>query len=108
GIAANFANHDNGVGFGVFVKHPERIGVGGANDGVAADADGGGLPDAAHGELVDGFVGESPRSGNNANVAFLVNVAGHDTNLAFTGRDDARAVGANEARLAVFEEFRGA
>ena len=45
GVAADFADHDDGVGIGVFVEEPEGVGEGGADDRVAADADAGGLAD---------------------------------------------------------------
>ena len=45
GVAADFADHHDGVGVGVFVEELDGVGVGGADDGVAADADAGGLAD---------------------------------------------------------------
>ena len=53
-------------------------------------------PDAAAGELPDGFVGERAAAGDDADAAGLVDVAGHDADLAFAGGDDAGAVGADE------------
>ncbi len=76
-----------------------------ADDGVAADADAGGLADAEFGELVDGFVGERAAAADDADVALLVNAAGHDADFAFAGGDDAGAIGADEARF--FEVERG-
>ena len=65
------------------------------------------LAEAAAGELPDGLVGERAGAGDDADVALLVNVAGRDADaaaavriLAGAGRDDAGAVGADEARLA--------
>ena len=101
--AADLADHDDGFGLGIFVEQLERVDVGGADDGVAADADGGGLADAALRELIDGLVGEGAGARDDADRAFLVNAAGHDADLGFAGRDDAGAVGADEARLRVLE-----
>ena len=100
GGAADFADHDDGLGLGVVVEQAERVDVRGADDGIAADADGGGLADAARGELVDGLVGEGAGAGDDADRAFLVDAAGHDADLGLAGRDDAGAVGADEARAA--------
>ena len=50
-------------------------------------------------ELVDGFVGQRARAGNDAHRALAEDLAGHDADLAFLRRDDARAVGADEPLL---------
>src|SRR5206468_9945216 len=68
-------------------------------DGIAADADAGGLADAEHSELMDGLVSERPAATDYSNVSLFVNAAGHDADFAFAGRNDARAVRADEARL---------
>src|SRR5690606_24214231 len=66
-------------------------------DGIAADAHGRALADAEPGELADGLVGERAALGEDADAAGLVDVAGHDADLALTGRDDAGAVRTDEA-----------
>ena len=91
----------------VVVEHLDDVEVRGAVDRIAADADAGGLADAAAGELPDRLVGERAAARDDADVALLVNVAGRDADAAaaggilpVAGRDDAGAVGADEARLA--------
>ena len=101
--AADFADEDDGLGFGVFVEQRERIDVRGADDGIAADADGGGLADATLRELIDGLIGEGAGARDDADRAFLMNAAGHDADLGLAGGDDAGAVGADETRLRVLE-----
>ena len=60
------------------------------------------LADAERGELRDRLVGQRAAAAHDADRAAHVDVAGHDADLALlAGRDDARAVGADEARLAV-------
>ena len=49
--------------------------------------------------LVHGLVGERARAGNDCDPAFLVDVAGHDPDLALARLDDARAVRPNQSRL---------
>src|SRR5207247_11475520 len=68
-----------------------------ADDGIAADADAGGLADAEACQLVDGFVSERAAAADHANVSLLVNAAGHDADFALARRNDAGAVRADEA-----------
>ena len=43
--------------------------------------------------MVDCFVGQGPGPGDDADFAVLVDVAGHDSDLAFVGLNDSGAVG---------------
>ena len=73
-----------------------------AVDRVAADADAGRLADARGGELPDRLVGERARLRlTTPTRPALVDVAGHDADLALAGRDDAGAVRADQAALAL-------
>src|SRR4029434_8763391 len=47
------ADHDDRLGARVLVEQLQRVGVRGADDGIAADADAGGLPDAARRHVLD-------------------------------------------------------
>ena len=49
GFAADFADHDDGFGFWVVVEHFQDIGVIGAVDGIAPDADASALAEATSG-----------------------------------------------------------
>ena len=73
GRAADLADHDDGFGFGIVVEQAQRIDVRGADDGIAADADGRRLADAALRELVHGLIGQRARARDDADRAFLVN-----------------------------------
>ena len=73
GVAADFADHDDGVGVGIVVEEADGIEERGADDGIAADADAGGLADAEARELADGFVGERAAAADDADIALLVN-----------------------------------
>ncbi len=101
GVAADFADHDDGVGVGVVVEELDGVGVGGADDGVASDADTGRLADVEIRQLADGFVGKCAGARDHAHVAREVNVPGHDADLALAGSDDAGAVGSDQARRGV-------
>lgn len=102
--AANFANHDDGIGVRVGLEQAQDIHEAQANDGVATDADTGGLSQSKLGELVNGLVGQRPTARDNANPAGAVDVRRHDAHLALTRRDDARTVGANQPCAALFDE----
>ena len=99
GVAANFADQDDGVRVGIVVEKAHRVEKRCADDGIAADADTGGLADAKTGELIHGFVSKRAAAADNADVALLVDAAGHDADFAFAGRNDAGAIGADEARF---------
>lgn len=66
---------------------------------IATNADHKRLAEAHLGCLVDCFVGKSTGPGYDANTTLLVDEAGHDTDLADAGANEARAVGTNEASL---------
>jgi len=54
-------------------------------------------PRPESGELADGFVGERAGARDDADATFLVDVAGHDADLAFAGTYYSRAIWPNEA-----------
>src|SRR6266849_2264746 len=83
-VAADFANHDDGIGFRISVEELNGVKERRANDGVAANADTSGLADAEPSQLVDGFVGECAAAANDADVALLMDAAGHDADFAFS------------------------
>ena len=100
GVATDLTDHDDRVGLGVFVEGLEHIDEVGAVDGVTANANTGGLTKSAARQLPHRFVGEGARTRDHAHAALLVDVARHDADLAGIRSDDARAVRADEARLA--------
>ena len=59
GVAADLADHHDRVGLGVVLERLEAVDVGGADDRVAADADGGG--EAVLRQLVHHLVGQRAR-----------------------------------------------
>ena len=83
GRAADLADHDDRLGLGVGEEHFEHVDVLGALDRVAADADGrwsGRGPTAV--VWLDRLIGQRARARDNADRAALVDVAGHDADLA--------------------------
>ena len=71
----------------------------GALDRIAADADAGGLAEAHRRGLRHRLIGERAGARDDADRAALMDMAGHDADLAFAGRDHAGAVGADQPRL---------
>ena len=96
--AANFADHDDAFGLRVTLKQLDDIDEAHAAHRIAADANAGALAQTILGGLVHGLVSEGARTRHDADATLLVNEARHDADLAFIGRDDARAVGADQAR----------
>jgi hypothetical protein len=71
GVAADLADHHDGVGVRIFVEQPDGVHEIRADDRVAADADAGGLADA---ELVNWphrFIGQRAGARDHAHVPGL-------------------------------------
>src|SRR6266568_2328523 len=83
----------------IVVEKFDGIEKGRANDGISTDADARGLADAEKRQLMDGLVGQSPAAADDTDIPLLVNAARHDSDLALAGRNDARAIGADQARF---------
>jgi hypothetical protein len=101
GLASNFANHDNALGLGVDDELGEHVDEVSTVEGIASNSDHCGLAELLVRGLVDCFVCEGAGAGDDADLSLRVDVTGHDADLALSGLDDAGAVGANEARLAL-------
>ena len=56
--AADLADHEDAVGIGVLLEHADAVDVVEAADGIATDADAGGLGEAEVAGLPDGLIGE--------------------------------------------------
>src|SRR5882762_10852100 len=105
-VAADFADQNDGVGVRIIVEKLDGIEKRSADDGIAADADAGGLADAELRQLMDGLIGERAAAADDADVSLLVNAAGHDADFAFARRDDARAVRPDEPRFLEVHDAR--
>src|SRR6202171_3005802 len=101
--AADLADHDDGFGRRIGqeqFKHGDEIG---ALDRIAADADRGGLPEPFCSSLINRLVGQRSRAGNDSDAAFLEDVAGHDSNLALSGRHHAGAIRTDQPRFRIVQ-----
>ena len=106
GASSDFADHENAFGLVVFEKELEAIGEVRSVQRIAADADAGRLSEPDLRRLIDRLVGERPRTRDDPDPSFLVNMSRHDANLARLRRDDARAVRTDEPHVGVERERR--
>src|SRR2546422_923438 len=104
-VNPDLADHHDGGGPRVVVEQAQGVRMVRADDRVAADADAGGLADAEGRELGHRLVGEGPGTAHHPHRPALVDVAGHDPDLALLPRrDHPGAVRAYEPGLAVLQE----
>ena len=78
---ADFADHDDRIGVGVGGKERQRVDEGGADQRIPADPDARRLAQADPGELMNGLVGEGAALRDDADAAFLADVARDDAGL---------------------------
>src|SRR5690606_28151483 len=97
GGTTDLTDHDDRFGLRVFLEQLEDIDEVGARDRVATDTNAGRLAEAGVGGLLDRFIGQGAGTGNDTDLAWLVDVARHDADLALARRDDAWAVRADQA-----------
>ena len=97
GVAADLADHHDRLGLGVGLERLEGVDVRGADDRVAADADGGREAEVA--QLVHHLVGQRARLGDEADRALAGDVGRGDADERLARRDDAGAVRADDAGL---------
>ena len=104
GLPADLPNHDDALGGGVLDEQLQTVDEVCAVKGISANTNTESLAQTDSAGLMNSFVGQSSRPGDHTDTAGLVDVAGHDANLAGTGRDDAGTVGADQTGLALSEE----
>ena len=103
-LSSDLTNHDDSLGLVVVDEALKAVDEVGAVEGITTDANTEGLAKTNHGGLMNSFVGESARPGDHPNATWLVDVAGHDADLARARCDDAWAVGPNQPGLALPQE----
>ena len=98
--AADLADDDDGVGAGVGIESFERIARGGAEHGIAADADECGLAEAGAGEIEADQRAETAAARDHADAAGLEHgwhEGRHDADKAFARCDQTGGVGTDNA-----------
>jgi len=84
GRTTNLTNHDDSVRLFVLEENLQAVDEVGSREGITADSDDERLSKTGLSGLVDGFVGESTGTRNNADATALVDEARHDTDLTLT------------------------
>src|SRR5207245_1311010 len=107
GISTYLTDHDDGVRVRVVIEQSQHVQEVGADDGIAADADAGGLADTQFGQLAYRFISQGARARNHADVAVQMDAPGHDTDLALARRDNSRTVRSDQAGLPALQELPG-
>lgn len=79
---ADLSNQDDAFRFRILEEHIEAINEVGAIERITANADAQRLAQAHLRGLVHSLIGEGARSGDDANLATLVNMAGHNSDFA--------------------------
>src|SRR6185503_3002679 len=100
GGAADLADQHDRLGAGIVLEEAEDVDEARPVHRIPADADAGGLAEAALRELVDDLVGQRAAARHDPHPALLMDVAGHDADLRLAGRDQAGAVRAEQPRRA--------
>ena len=78
---ANFADQYHCIGIRVGVEPFQDIGERLPYDGIAPNANTGGLPEPVAGKLIHGLIGQRSAAGDDSNTPREVDVARHDANL---------------------------
>ena len=94
--AANLADHDDCIGFGIVVEQAHHIDMLHPVDGIATNTHAGGLTIPQCTELPDRFISQRTGTRNHADAAFLVDVSGHDADLDLVRSDQAGTVWPDE------------
>src|SRR5690349_13205605 len=90
GVAADLADHHDGVGLRVLLERLQAVDVRGPDHRVAADADRGGEADVA--QLVHHLVGQRAGLGDQPDAPLAGDVGRDDAGVRLAGRGDARTV----------------
>mmetsp|Transcript_4611 Transcript_4611/g.6746 ORF Transcript_4611/g.6746 Transcript_4611/m.6746 type:complete len:257 (-) Transcript_4611:147-917(-) len=96
---SNLTNHDDALSLRIIREAFETVDEIGPVKRVTSNSDAGRLSQSSRRSLMYGLVGERPTAGYHANFTWSVDVSWHDTDLAFTGFDDSRAVWSDQTGL---------
>mmetsp|Transcript_24059 Transcript_24059/g.67777 ORF Transcript_24059/g.67777 Transcript_24059/m.67777 type:complete len:251 (+) Transcript_24059:301-1053(+) len=98
GGSANLSDHDDALRLRVVGESLEAINEVGSVERVTADTDACRLAQSSHGRLVDSFVRQGSAAADNSNLAWSVDVTGHDPDLALARLDNSWTVRPDQPR----------
>jgi hypothetical protein len=96
---ANLTNHDDAIRLRILNKDIQAVNEIRATERITSNTHNKGLAQSSLRSLVHGLVSERARARHDADATALVDEAGHDADLALAWRNDAGAVGTDEAGL---------
>src|SRR6267143_4764871 len=97
-VAADFADHHDGVRLWIFVEETDRIEVRRTNNRITANANASGLSNAKLRQLMHGLVRQGSAAAHHADVSLLVNPPRHNPHLAFSRRNNSWTIRPDQAR----------
>src|SRR5262245_43660276 len=107
GSSANFSDHDNRGGPGVLFEQSEHIHKRGTYDRVTAYANRRRLAHSEFGNLMNRLVGQGAAPRHDADMTGRMDASRHNTQLALSRRNDARAIGPDQSGWFVPQVFVG-
>ena len=81
-FSTDFSNHDNSFGLWIVNEALEDIDEVSSVERITTNSDNSRLSEVLGGSLVNSFVGQSTRARDDTDLSFLMNVAGHNSDLA--------------------------
>lgn len=100
----NLTDQDNTLGIRILQEDFQAIDEIGSVEGIASNADAKRLAETHFCRLVHGLIGQCSRTGHDTDLATLMDVSRHDTDLALFGSNDSWAVGANQTGFVLSEQ----
>lgn len=103
-LTSNFSNHDNT--FSLWINHEsfKNINEISSIERISTNSNNSGLAKASSSCLINSFIGQGPRSGNDTDFSILVDVPRHNSNLAFVWLNNSWTVRSNNARFILRSE----
>jgi len=104
GFTTDLTDHDDSLGGGIMHKDIKAVNEVSTVEWITTNTNTESLSKANQGSLMNSLVGQGTRAGNNTDNTLLVNMSGHNTDLALAGGDNTGAVGTDQARLALADQ----
>src|ERR1700691_4298065 len=92
----------------IFIEHLDRIQKTRPDDRIAANPDTSGLSDPQTRQLIHRFIRQSSAAADDAHMPLLVNRTRHNSDFAFSRRNNSRTIRPNQSRPRIFQSRRHA
>jgi hypothetical protein len=104
GLATDLSDHDDALRLRVIGEALQAVDEVGAIERISSDADASGLSKTNISGLGNSLVSQGSGSRDNSDLSSLVDVSGHNTNLALLGLNNTRAIGSDESTLGLLTQ----